>query len=41
VITRNGTPIGELRPLQRHRFTAAGTVVAMFRDAPPIHADGS
>jgi hypothetical protein len=38
VITRNGTPVGELRPLQRHRFIAAGTVVAMFRDAPPIDA---
>jgi antitoxin (DNA-binding transcriptional repressor) of toxin-antitoxin stability system len=36
VITRNGTPVGELRPLQRHRFIAAGAVVAMFRDAPAI-----
>jgi antitoxin (DNA-binding transcriptional repressor) of toxin-antitoxin stability system len=36
VITRNGIPVGELRPLQRRRFIAAGTVVAMFRDAPAI-----
>jgi antitoxin (DNA-binding transcriptional repressor) of toxin-antitoxin stability system len=38
VITRNGTPVGELRPLRRHRFVAASTVVAMFHDAPPIDA---
>jgi prevent-host-death family protein len=38
VITRNGTPVGELLPLRRHRFVAASTVVAMFRDAPPIDA---
>jgi prevent-host-death family protein len=38
VITRNGTPVGELVPLRRHRFVAASTVVAMFRDAPPIDA---
>jgi prevent-host-death family protein len=36
VITRNGTPVGELLPLRRHRFVAASTVVAMFRDAPPV-----
>jgi antitoxin (DNA-binding transcriptional repressor) of toxin-antitoxin stability system len=39
VITRNGTPVGELRPLRRHRFVAAGTLVAMFSDAPPIDAE--
>lgn len=38
VVTRNGSPVGELRPLRRHRFVAAGTIVAMFRDAPPIDA---
>ena len=36
VITRNGTPVGELLPMRRHRFVAASTVVAMFRDAPPV-----
>jgi prevent-host-death family protein len=38
VITRNGTPVGELLPLRRHRFVAASTAVAMFRDAPPLDA---
>jgi antitoxin (DNA-binding transcriptional repressor) of toxin-antitoxin stability system len=38
VITRNGTPVGELCPLRRHRFVAASTAVAMFRDAPPVDA---
>lgn len=38
LVTRNGAPVGELRPLRRHRFVAAGTVVAMFRDAPPVDA---
>jgi prevent-host-death family protein len=38
VITRNGTPVGELLPLRRHRFVAASTAVAMFRDAPSLDA---
>ncbi len=38
VITRNGTPVGELRPLRRHRFVAAGTVIDVFRDAPRVDA---
>ena len=38
VITRNGTPVGELRPLRRHRFVTASTAIAMFRDAPPVDA---
>jgi antitoxin (DNA-binding transcriptional repressor) of toxin-antitoxin stability system len=36
VITRNGTPVGELLPLRRHRFVAASTAVATFCDAPPV-----
>ena len=36
VVTRNGVPVGELLPLRRHRFVAAGTAVAMFRAAPPV-----
>lgn len=36
VVTRNGTPVGELRPLRRHRFVTADTAVAMFRNAPPL-----
>jgi antitoxin (DNA-binding transcriptional repressor) of toxin-antitoxin stability system len=38
VITRNGTPVGELRPLRRHRFVPASTAVALFRSAPPLDA---
>jgi prevent-host-death family protein len=36
VITRNGMPVGELTPLRRHRFVAASTVVAIFKNAPAI-----
>ena len=36
VITRNGHPVGELRPLRRHRFVDAVTVAEVFRHAPPL-----
>jgi prevent-host-death family protein len=36
VVTRNGTPVGELTPLRRHRFVSADTAVAMFRGAPGV-----
>ena len=36
VLTRNGTPVGELTPLRRHRFVPAETVMAMFRGAPSV-----
>jgi antitoxin (DNA-binding transcriptional repressor) of toxin-antitoxin stability system len=36
VLTRNGAPVGELRPLRRHRFVSASTAVAMYRDAPRV-----
>jgi prevent-host-death family protein len=36
VVTRNGTPVGELVPLRRRRFVAAETAVAIFRSAPPV-----
>lgn len=36
VVNRNGTPVGELIPLRRHRFVAAETAVAIFRDAPRV-----
>ena len=39
IVTRNGTPVGELTPLRRHRFVATDAVVAIFRNAPPIDAD--
>lgn len=38
VITRNGRPVGELRPLRRDRFVAAAIAVEMFRGAPEIDA---
>ena len=38
IVTRNGTPVGELTPLRRHRFVSTDTVVAMFRHAPSVDA---
>jgi len=38
VITRNGTPVGELTPLRRHRFVRSEALVALFRNAPPVDA---
>ncbi len=38
IITRNGTPVGELTPLRRHRFVSADTVTAAFRNAPAVDA---
>jgi antitoxin (DNA-binding transcriptional repressor) of toxin-antitoxin stability system len=36
VVTRNGTPVGELSPLRRRRFVSADDVVAAFEGAPPV-----
>lgn len=36
VITRNGTPVGELLPLHRHRFVATEAAMAIFRGAPRV-----
>ena len=36
VVTRNGTPVGELIPLEKRRFVSADAAVDMFRSAPPI-----
>jgi prevent-host-death family protein len=36
VVTRNGEPVGELRPLRRRRAIPAGAAVALFRGAPPV-----
>jgi prevent-host-death family protein len=36
IVTRNGTPVGELVPLRRHRFVDAAAVVAEFRGAPRV-----
>jgi len=36
VVTRNGRPVGELRPFRRDRFVDAGTVAELFRHAPRL-----
>jgi len=38
VVTRNGTAVGELIPLQRRRFVDAATALAAFGGAPSIDA---
>lgn len=38
IVTRNGTPLGELTPLRRHRVVSTDTVVAVFRHAPAVDA---
>jgi antitoxin (DNA-binding transcriptional repressor) of toxin-antitoxin stability system len=38
IVTRNGTPVGELTPMRRHRFVSTDAVVAMFRNAPAVDA---
>ncbi|WP_375496542.1 type II toxin-antitoxin system Phd/YefM family antitoxin [uncultured Jatrophihabitans sp.] len=39
VVTRNGRPVGELRPLRRDRFVDAVTVAEVFRHAPSLDWD--
>jgi antitoxin (DNA-binding transcriptional repressor) of toxin-antitoxin stability system len=36
VVSRNGRPVGELRPLRRDRFVAAAVAVETFRNAPKV-----
>lgn len=36
IVSRNGHPVGELRPLRRQRFIAAQAAVEMFRHAPRL-----
>lgn len=38
IVTRNGVPVGELRPARR-RFVSRDLLVQTFRTAPPIDAD--
>ena len=38
-VTRNGTPVGELTPLRRHRYVAAEAAVELFASAPAINYD--
>ena len=39
VVTRNGAPVGELRPFERRQFVGTDTILAAFAGAPPIDAD--
>jgi prevent-host-death family protein len=38
VVTRNGTPVGELLPVRRRRFVAADAAIAAFAHAPVIES---
>lgn len=36
VVSRNGIPVGELRPLRRPRFVSSAVAVELFHDAPAL-----
>ncbi len=36
VITRNGVPVGELRPVRRRAFVPAAVALAAFADLPTV-----
>jgi prevent-host-death family protein len=36
VVTRNGTPVGELVPLRPRQFVSTDAAAAAFRGAPPL-----
>jgi len=38
VVTRNGVPVGELRPIRRSRFVSADLVIGAFANAAPVDA---
>ena len=38
VVTRNGTPVGDLQPIRRRRFLDTRAALAALRDATPIDA---
>jgi prevent-host-death family protein len=40
IVTRNGTPIGELIPLRRHRTVTREQFVGASTNAPVIDAEG-
>ena len=39
VVTRNGTPVGELRPVGRRRFVPRATIAEAAARAPRIDAE--
>ena len=36
VVTRQGVPVGELRPVRRRRFVARDTLLAAVAGSPPV-----
>jgi prevent-host-death family protein len=38
IVTRNGTPVAELRPLRPHRFVPRATIADAARRAPRVDA---
>ncbi len=36
IVTRQGVPVGELRPVSRHRFVTREALVAAVAGAPPV-----
>ena len=36
IVTRNGTPVGELLPVRRRQFVKASQILAAFATATPI-----
>lgn len=36
IVSRHGRPVGELRPLRRHRFVDARAAVSAFAGAPAV-----
>jgi antitoxin (DNA-binding transcriptional repressor) of toxin-antitoxin stability system len=39
VVTRNGVPVGELRPVRRRQFVVASQVLAAFAGAVPLDGE--
>lgn len=39
VVTRNGNPVAELRPLRRHRFAATADVARALHGLPRVNRD--
>jgi prevent-host-death family protein len=36
IVTRNGVPVGELRPIRKRRFVPAEVAIALFAGSPAI-----
>ncbi len=40
IVTRQGVPVGELRPVRRHRFVTREALAAAVGGAPPVDSRG-